>query len=139
MKIKHNNILDIDKVSALYSEREGVDIKYICTTELSEGSDIPADVFYREKPHPEFGNRYFGLYTHPYSEALMIANADRVEDMYFAMVLDDNNELQYSRYRHDYRHFDNGNMIDGGRLYVRTNCHVRNYKIVNGEFVSYDE
>lgn len=131
--IKHDPLLNIDKVVDLYTKKDGVNIKYVCTTELTEGCDVPVDVFYREEPHPEFGNKYFGLYFN-YEDKLMITNADNVENLNFALVKDQDENLRYSRYRHDYRMFDNGNMIDGGRLYVRTNCNVYPYQIRDGDF-----
>ena len=134
MKIKHHpNITDIQKVVDYYSEKDGVEVKYVCTTDLI-ASDVPVDVFYRDTPHPEFGNRYFGLYYDRVRDALMICSADVVETFNFGMVENDNGELEYSQSHHDYKMFENGNMIDGGRAYIRsTNC-CDVYKIKNGEF-----
>lgn len=132
--IKHEPVFPIEKVIEHYSEKDGVPVKYICTTDINN-SDMPADIFFRETPHPEFGNRYFGLF-YDHSGRVMITNADRVEEFKFGMVENDNGELEYSRSHHDYRCFENGNMIDGGRNYIRSSlngCTV--YHVVNGEFV----
>jgi hypothetical protein len=91
------------------------------------------DIFYRETPHPQFGNRYFGLY---HNGNLMIANADRIESVEFGLVEDDEDGLQYSAHRHDYKMFENGNMIDGGRSYIRSSgCTVYRYVVRDGEMV----
>jgi hypothetical protein len=130
--IKHFPITDTDKVVKHYSQKDGVSIKYVCTTDLHH-SDVPVDIFYRDTSHPEFGNKYFGLYIS--SEGLIISNADKVEDFTFGMVEDDDGDLQYSQYHHDYKSFNNGNMIDGGRQYVRSSLNSKIYVVRNGEFV----
>jgi len=137
MNIQHYPLFDTAKVEKIYSEKDGVDVKYVCTTDL-QASDVPVDIFYRPTPHPEFGNRYFGIFRATgYGAALepqiMITNADVVESFVFGMVEDDNGKLQYSQSHHDYCAFDNGNMIDGGRKYIRTSQGCRIYKIVDGE------
>lgn len=133
--IKHNPLCNTDKVCQLYSEKDGVPITYVCTTALNDGT-TSIDVFYRKTPHPQFGNRYFGLYRHPITENLMITNADVVEDLEFACVEDDDGNLQYSSDRWDYKLFENGNMIDGGRAYTRTSgCKVYTYHVQDGQMV----
>ena len=49
INIKHYPITKTNQVAELYSEKDGVDVKYVCTTELS---DTIADIFYRDTPHP---------------------------------------------------------------------------------------
>ena len=117
MNIKHYPILDIEKIIKHYEEKDGVPITYVCTTDL-RASDNPVDIFFRESPHPEFGNRYFGLRYHLGN--VYINNADQVEELEFGVVENDTNELEYSQSHHDYKSFKNGNMIDGGRVYIRT-------------------
>ena len=56
MNIQHQSLFDTIKIEKLYSDKDGVPVKYVCTTDLN-ASDVPVDVFYRETPHPEFGNR----------------------------------------------------------------------------------
>lgn len=49
---------------------------------------------------------------------------------------DDEGNLQYSADRHDYKMFENGNMIDGGRAYIKSSrCEVKYYVVRNGEMV----
>lgn len=131
--IKHDPIFPTEKVVEYYSNKDGVPVQYVCTTDISQ-SDCPADVFYRETPHPEFGNRYFGLYTDREGR-VMITNADRVEEFEFGMVENDLGELEYSQSHHDYKVFENGNMIDGGRQYIRSSLGCDVYRIKDGEFV----
>lgn len=133
MNIKHNPLFDTSKVIELYEQRDQVKVQYVCTTDLN-ASDVPVDVFYRETPHPDFGNRYFGLYHDHFRGHTMVTNADMVEAFEFGMVENDDGELEYSESHHGYKIFDNGNMIDGGREYIRSSKGCIVYKIVNGKF-----
>lgn len=140
MKIQHNPLFDADAVTDHYSKLDGVPVTYVCTSELDPGNLVPVDVFFRETPHPEFGNRYFGLYQSTLTGKMMITNADRIENLSFACVLDSEGNLHYSRDRHDYVTTDAGNMIDGGRAYTRTNnCKVFTYVVKDGIMVPSDE
>jgi hypothetical protein len=47
-------------------------------------------------------------------------------------VENDTGELEYSQSHHDYKRFDNGNMIDGGRVYIRGNNCKKVYVVQNG-------
>lgn len=135
MNINHRPRLDKDKVCELYSEKDGVPIKYICTTALGNGSSA-VDVFYRETPHPEFGNKYFGLYWN-FDNNLMITNADKIEELEFDM-LDIDGEMHYSQHRHDYYTIKDVS-IDGGRAYLKMAGNltypVKTLIVRNGEFV----
>jgi hypothetical protein len=133
--VKHAPVFDTEKAVRIYEKKDGVSIKYVCTTDL-QASDLPVDIFYREDPHPEFGNRYFGLYQNPYSEdaKIMITNADIVENYAFGMIKDKEGMMWYSQCHHDCLFID-GAMIDGGRQYVRGSNISGIYKLVNGEFV----
>ena len=71
MNIVHENLFDIEKVEKIYSEKDGVEVKYVCTTDL-RASDVPVDVFYRATPHPQFGNHYFGIYWDHVRDCTMI-------------------------------------------------------------------
>jgi hypothetical protein len=133
--IKHEPQFDTNKICKHYSEKDGVPVKYVCTSALGHEAQA-MDIFYRDTPHPEFGNRYMGLYYHPMSGDLMITNADRIESVEFGLVEDDTGDLQYSAHRHDYKKFENGNMIDGGRAYIRCAANeVKHYVVRNGEMV----
>jgi len=130
--IKHTPLFDTQKVCELFSQKDGVPITYVCTSALGHEAQA-MDIFYRETPHPQFGNRYFGLY---HNGNLMIANADRIEQAEFGLVEDDDGNLQYSAHRHDYKKFENGNMIDGGRAYIRSEMHpVHMYVVLGGKMV----
>ena len=134
MDIKHPKVFagETDKIIEHYEKKDGVKIKYVVTTDL-RNSDMPADVFYRETPHPEFGNRYFGLFNSP--NGLMITNADIVEDFKFGMIKDKDNHWYYSSSHHDCLFID-GKMIDGGRQYIRSTGLDGVFKIKDGEFVN---
>jgi len=137
MNIHHEPQFDVEKVTAHYTEKDGVEVKYVCTTDL-RASDVPVDVYYRAIPHPEFGNRYFGLYHDHVRGHMMITNADIVEELEFGMVKNDADKWQYSISHHDYRAFDNGNMIDGGRAYVRSSNGAVVMRIIDGKFIAKD-
>lgn len=131
MKIKHAPLLNTKEVECHYFENDGVPITYVCTTDLN-ASDTPLDIFYRETPHPEFGNRYFGLYFR--NDILMITGADQVENYDFGMIQGAEGEWFYSQSHHDCLMVD-GKMIDGGRVYVRGKG-FEIFKIRNGKFVT---
>ena len=125
--INHRPILPIDEIVMHYSEKDGVPVRYVCTTELN---GIIADIFYRSTKHPKFGNRYFGIgYKHG---DLVIFNADAVEQLSFPCIEHDGT-YSYSRYRHDY--YSSGDkFIDGGRDYTRTNAKTHLFTVLNGKF-----
>jgi hypothetical protein len=134
MKIKHYPVTNIEQAEKLYSEKDGVPVKHVCTTEFG---DAVADIFYRENPHPEFGNRYFCLFFR--GDDMYVANADYVEKLTFGMVENDEGQLEYSQSRHDYKSFNNGNMIDGGRDYIRSSGEVIVFVVKDGKMVAKNE
>jgi len=131
MNIQHQPLFDTAKAEELYSEKDGVDVKYVCTTDLQQ-SDQPMDIFYRGTPHPEFGNRYFGLYWSKVHTSLMITGADVVESLEFGMIKHDG-KYYYSQSHHDYKTVGD-KMIDGGRAYVRSSGGAVAMRIKNGKF-----
>jgi hypothetical protein len=133
MNIKHYPITNVSKVEELYSEKDGVPVKHVCSTEFS--SNIIADVFYRSTPHPKFGNRYFAILFR--DDVPYVANADEIENLSFGMVMNDDGDLEYSQSRHDYKSFKNGNMIDGGRDYIRSSGDVKIYVVRNGVMTTF--
>ena len=135
MNIQHKPLFDTAKVEEVYTEKDGVEVKYVCTTDLN-ASDVPVDVFYRATPHPQFGNRYFGLYYDHVRDHMMITNADIVESLEFGMI-EDQGKYYYSQSHHDYKVVE-GKMIDGGRQYIRSSGGVEVFKIQDGAFVQYE-
>ena len=133
--IKHEPLFDTDKICEHYTEKDGVPVKYVCTSALGHEAQA-MDIFYRGTPHPTFGNRYFGVYHNVMSGKTMITNADRIEKQDFGLVEDDDDNLQYSAHRHDYKMFENGNMIDGGRSYIKSSmCPIHMHVVRDGEMV----
>ena len=131
VNIKHNPQFDTKKVIEHYEQKDGVPIIYVCTTDIYN-SDLPVDVFFRESPHPEFGNRYFGLRTS--DGAIYISNADKIEELTFGMITDNEGTYHYSESHHDYKEID-GKMIDGGRAYIRCSSGYELFKVKDGQFV----
>ena len=136
MNINHEPLFDTAKVEKIYSEKDGVDVKYVCTTDL-KASDVPVDVFYRPTPHPQFGNRYFGIYYDHVRDCTMITNADIVESLEFGMIEVDG-KYYYSQSHHDYKVIE-GKMIDGGRAYIRSSGGCDSVmRVINGKFYAAD-
>jgi hypothetical protein len=132
--IKHFPVTNIDKVIQHYSDKDGVPISYVCTTDFRK-SDLPVDIFYRDTPHPKFHNKYFGIAPNYEDGSYVIFDADEVENFIFGLVEDDDGNLQYSQSHHDYKSFDNGNMIDGGREYIRSSANSKIYTICDGKMI----
>lgn len=117
MKIEHTPFLNKETVIKHYSEKDGVDISYVCTSSVTEHGCYAYDIFYRETPHPVYGNRYFGLTQR--DGIVYIANADNIENLIFNTVLnEESQQWVYSQHRHDFRSAGNV-MIDGGRSYQK--------------------
>ena len=135
MNIQHKPLFDTAKVEEVYTEKDGVEVKYVCTTDLN-ASDVPVDVFYRPTPHSQFGNRYFGLYYDHVRDHMMITNADIVESLEFGMI-ENQGKYYYSQSHHDYKVVE-GKMIDGGRAYIRSSGTAEVFKIQDGAFVQYE-
>jgi hypothetical protein len=114
MNVAHRPILIADSICKHYSEKDGVPITYVCTTEQSYGKPL-VDIFYRETPHPKFGNRYF--YVYHVGETVYICNADWVESLDFCMI-EHEGWWHYSQHTHDF-HVVGPYAIDGGRSYGR--------------------
>jgi len=134
MNIKHYPITKIEQAEKVYSEKDGVEVKHVCSTEFG---DAVGDVFYRETPHPKFGNKYFCLFFR--GDDMYVGNADGIENLTFGMVENDEGQLEYSQSRHDYKSFNNGNMIDGGRDYIRSSGKVTVFVVRDGKLVSFKE
>lgn len=139
--IAHRPIFDTSRVEKLYSEKDGVPVKYVCTSAPNAHANYAADIFFRETPHPQHGNRYFGLYRNPHFAAdgtIMITNADMIETLDFDMV-DINGTLHYSQHCHDYYYPAEDVFIDGGRSYLRRGGNlgyeVKHLKVEDGNFV----
>ena len=134
MNIQHSPLFDTAEVEKLYTEKDGVEVKYVCTS-AANGGTAAMDVFYRATPHPEFGNRYFGLYR-DHNGHMMITNADQIESLDFGMI-EIEGKYYYSQHRHDYKVIGD-KMIDGGRSYIRSGGRVDVFKIQDGKFVEYE-
>lgn len=136
--IAHRPLFDTAKVEKLYSEKDVIPVKYVCTSALGE-QNFSVDVFYRETPHPEFGNHYFGIYRNQFADdaEVMITNADKIEDLEFGMK-EVNGKWHYSQHRHDF-HTIGDVSLDGGRAYFRVvgnvNTPTKFFKVKDGKFV----
>lgn len=132
--INHEPLFDTAKVEEHYSKKDGVDVKYVCTSALGT-EEYAYDIFFRETPHPQFGNRYFGLIRR--GDTMLITNADAIDNQTFSMFIDNKGKYHYSKHRWDYNVKD-GKFVDGGRAYARTNTMLHDLKLVDGKFY-YDD
>lgn len=135
MNIHHEPQVDTAKVEKLYGRKDGCEVRYVCTSDLN-ASDVPCDIFYRAEPHPDFGNRYFGLYWDSIRDCMMITNADVIESFEFGMIEVDG-KYYYSQSHHDYKVVGD-KMIDGGRAYIKSSGGTTNMRITNGKFFAAD-
>ena len=135
MNIQHEPLFDTAKVEEIYGRKDGCEVRYVCTSDL-RASDVPCDIFYRAEPHPDFGNRYFGLYWDSVRDRMMITNADIVESFEFGMIEVDG-KYYYSQSHHDYKVVEN-KMIDGGRAYIKSSGGATVMRITNGKFYATD-
>jgi hypothetical protein len=136
MNIKHHPLLDIKKIEKHYSEKDGVPVKYVCTSAPNLNATYAADIFYRETPHPEHGNHYFGIYVNPTNTDITITNVDNIEDLEFNMIQGPRG-WEYSQHRHDYRSVGI-TAVDGGRAYFKRSGDLEvptcTFIIRNGKF-----
>ena len=143
MNIKHRPLFDTEAVTKFYSEKDGVPVTYVCTSAPNKEATYAADIFYRETPHPLYGNRYFGLYMSEMDmdKKIMITNCDMIEDLTFNMI-EGMNGWEYSQHRWDY-HQVGRTAIDGGRSYLKLvgdiHAKVKVMKVKNGVFVTTGE
>ena len=135
MKINHEPLFDTAKVEEHYGRKDGCEIRYVCTSDLN-ASDVPCDIFYRAEPHPDYGNRYFGLYWDSIRDCMMITNADVIESLEFGMIKVDG-KYYYSQSHHDYKTVGD-KMIDGGRAYIKSSGGTTVMRIKNGKFYAAD-
>ena len=135
MDIQHEPLFDTAKVEELYGRKDGCEVRYVCTSDIN-ASDVPCDIFYRAEPHPDFGNRYFGLYRDTIRDCMMITNADVIESFEFGMIEHDG-KYYYSQSHHDYKVVGD-KMIDGGRAYIRSSGGATVMRITNGKFYAVD-
>jgi hypothetical protein len=131
VNINHQPLFDIAKVEETYGRKDGCEVRYVCTSDLN-ASDVPCDIFYRAEPHPDYGNRYFGLYWDSIRDCTMITNADVIESFEFGMIQVDG-KYYYSQSHHDYKVVE-GKMIDGGRAYIRSSGGAVAMRVKDGKF-----
>ena len=112
------DIIEISKVEKRYN------CKYVCETCLKvkgQWREHSSLIFYSEVAHPE-GSNYMALsYQLELNGGynLVVSDGISVTEEPIVGIIDDD-EVIYSRYRHDYRVGKSGVMIDGGRDYTRS-------------------
>jgi hypothetical protein len=100
-------------------------------------------IFYTEEKHPE-GSNYLAVFKDADGLTYVANGLSAVEDVIFVGI-EAENEVAYSRYRHDYVTHKNGAFIDGGRDYTRIggdrldDYNKVNFKVVDGniQFIDY--
>ncbi len=124
MKILNKSeIFTQENISKIESMRS---VKYVCETCLRGGDggwiNQAAAIFWDKNPKniPEGGSAWFGLFYN-FENILMITNAISAIGIPMDGVIANNEDIIYSRFRHDYRISPDGTvMIDGGRDYFRS-------------------
>ncbi len=85
LTIVHSPVGDVKALEKFYSEKDGVPCTYVLTTcnpqDKSRRMYDMYDIFYRETPHPVFGNKYFGISSSGY-----ICNGDFVAGMPVSLI-----------------------------------------------------
>jgi len=116
MKILNES--SIYKPAGIKIVEDKMNAKYVCESCLRNRdggwANVPVAIFYTELAHPE-GSNYFGIYNN-IDGRTTITNAISATEPFSGLLID--NEVVYSRYRHDFRGH-NGIFVDGGRDYLR--------------------
>jgi hypothetical protein len=83
-------------------------------------TEEPFAIFWQEKPPVEGYSHYLGLRIDRMTRNVWITGGGSLENLRMRGVVADNDEVIYSRYRHDFVQSSDGSVfIDGGRDYVR--------------------
>ena len=97
--------------------------KFVGEFSINQGAgwtEFPVALFYQETP-PEGYDQYFGIYIKNENMGVYIVSGQSAADTEILGVVSRDNEIIYSRFRHDYRISTDGTvMIDGGRDYLKT-------------------
>lgn len=137
VRFRHRPVTKADAIAEHYTKKDGVPVKYVLTTEIKCGN-TPYDIFYRDTPHPDYGNRYFGIMYNRTVESWFITDADSLEGEQVDCI-ELHGLYHYSRYRHDFVQVGPYH-IDGGRCYTKVGGMVLptiyNFTITNGELVN---
>lgn len=154
MKIlKYPEVFSAENIKRLEERKDAV---FVCDTCLMDPNgnwiNSPVAVFWNKDPAniPTGGSAWFGMFfnmdrpwEHPdYKGALYITNAISAVQHAIVGIIAENDDIIYSRYRHDYRMSPDGTaMVDGGRDYTRTGPFGKGQvelQIIEGELVVAD-
>lgn len=116
MKILTNSTLyTADNIKMIEQKMNATYVFESCLKNRAGGwANMPVAIFYTENAHPE-GSHYFGVYTN-FEGHTMITDGISATESFSGLEID--NEIIYSRYRHDFREH-NGIFVDGGRDYMK--------------------
>jgi hypothetical protein len=129
--------VDIDKIEKQY------DCKFVCESAIrvrNSWRESPSLIFYSQEPHPE-GSNYMAFSYDFNKDCYVVSDGISVTEVEFSGIVANNDDVIYSRYRHDYRlSSDKSVWIDGGRDYHRSCSGFTVYmKIINGELTIIEE
>jgi len=105
-------------------------------------ANFPAAFFYTKEKHPE-GSNYFALFRDTDGDLMITNGYESLNDVAF-IGIEAEDEVAYSRYRHDCVTHKNNSFIDGGRDYARfggdefEDYNRVVFKVVDGEVVFLD-
>jgi len=115
LQIIHEPIIlqsSIEKIERTYN------CKYVFTTELKPGNDVPVDVFYSLSKDTGELWQYFAIFVDNFRDKNLIVNAEHVVDMDISAIVV-HNKAYYSRSLQDFNAISDICAIDGGRSYTR--------------------
>ena len=107
-------------ITQIESMRNATYVGYWCgKTKYGSWAEQPLDVFYQQDPDVDAGHsHYFGLLISPLSKEILIVNAESCFSKTITGIVEDGT-VYASRYRHDCVFLPSGDMIDGGRDYLK--------------------
>lgn len=150
--LKNPEVLSVKAVEYIQERKNAVFVCDTCLRGPGGWINSPVAVFYNKDPAnvPPGGSLWFGMFHRaenpmdPDSKyELYITNAISAVQDVIVGVRANNDDIVYSRCRHDYRMSPDGSaMIDGGRDYIRTGPFGKGtveLQIIDGELVIAEE
>lgn len=111
----HTNFAPIVKREYILKKHPGTSYVGQCPLKLRNGqmSDWVADIFYNPNPNKALGHgHYFAIYFR--DGHMYITGANHVESLRFTGTVDDNGNIVFPMFQHDFRYFNNSTCFCDG-------------------------
>ena len=123
MKLIINKLFSDESIKKIEETHNAKYVLDTCLSNSDQNSDILCAVFYSEEKHPE-GSHFFALYFKRDfvgdKPRLMITNGAFILDQKIRGILAKNEDVIYSKHRHDFVTSPDGSIsVDGGQQYQR--------------------